>query len=283
MFELYVENFNGEKIRLSQNESKYQIVNIEGLNPPKAAINTTTTATISGVRFKSSKLEAREIVITVKINGEVEKNRLNLYQYFGAGAYCKIYYSNDSRNVYCEGHVETIECGLFTNNQEMQISIICENPYLVALNKILIDISKTFSKFIFPFAIDKEGIEFSSFDAHRQAEVVNPGEIETGMIITLRAKAKVVNPIIYNAITIEFIKLNTTLNEGDTVIINTNRGRKSITKISDGVISNVMNTFDPSSTWLSLKVGNNIFTYSAEENEELLDADFEFEVLYEGV
>lgn len=284
MFKLEVETENGAKLKLTQNESRYQIVKIDGLNPPKATINTSKVATINGVKFKSSKLNEREIVLTIKINGDVEQNRLNLYHYFGTGRYCKLYYSNDSRNVYCEGHVETIECDLFVIDETMQISIICENPYLFALKNMTMDISKTFSNFEFPFSIDENGVIFSSFDFHRQAQVVNMGELETGIIISLKAKSdNIQNPIIYNAVTGQFLKLNITVNNGDEIIINTNRGKKSVKKIIDGVVSNAMNTFVAGSTWLSLNAGSNFFTYTADTNEEFLYVDFEYNTLYEGV
>lgn len=284
MFRLEVENENGAKLKLTQNESKYQVIEIDGLNPPKATINTSKLATINGVKFKSSKINERPITLTIKINGDVEQNRLALYQYFGTGRYCKLYYSNGSRNVYCEGHIETIECNLFVIDETMQISILCENPFLFALNTILIDISKTFSNFQFPFSIDESGIEFSTFDSHRQANVVNVGEVETGIIMALRATVdNIQNPIIYNAVTGQFLKLNITMNKGDTIVINTNKGNKSIQKIINGVVSNAMNVFVAGSKWLQLSVGNNTFTYTADTNEEFLYVDFEYNTLYEGV
>lgn len=284
MFTLEVETQNGVRLKLTQNETDYQVISIEGLNPPNAKISTTMSANADGVKFKSSKLEARNLVLTIKINGDVEKNRLQLYQFFGTGRYCKIYYSNNSRNVFCEGHIETIECNLFVINEQMQISILCENPYLFALQNIVSDISKTFANFEFPFAIEKEGIEFSLFDLYRQATVINSGEVVTGMIITLQARTNnIINPVIYNVETGEFMKLNITMNDGDIIVINTNTNKKSVKKIIDGIIYNALNSLDKNSTWLNLQLGNNLFTYTSDSNEEFLDVTFEHSHLFEGV
>ena len=98
MFSLEVENKQGTKLKLTQNESNYQVTKIEGLTPPKAKIVTTTVANMDGEKFKSSKLEARNLVLTIKLNGDVEANRLALYDFFENGQYCKIYYSNKNKH-----------------------------------------------------------------------------------------------------------------------------------------------------------------------------------------
>lgn len=284
MFTLTVENANGNKLTLTQNESVYQVVSVTGLNPPKATLYTNQIAGMDGAKFKSSKLATRNIVITVKPNGDVEANRQNLYRYFQGGKWCKIFYKNANRDVYAEGYVETIDGGLFTNDERLQISIVCPNPYWKSIQEIFDDISKVFAMFEFPFAIEKPGIPFSEFDLYREAEVVNRSEIECGMVITLTAGADgIANPKIYDADTGEFIKLDLTMNQGDTVIINTNQGEKSVKKIVDGIVTNAINSFGLNSTWLKLKIGVNHFTYAADANEAFLNVGFDYHILYEGV
>lgn len=284
MFTLKVENTDNQILTLTQNESNYQVVNVEGLNPPKAKINTSAIANMDGERFKSSKLEMRNIVLTIRVNGCVEENRLNLYGFFRTGQWCKIYYSNANRNVFIEGYCETIETNLFTLNQQMQISIICPDPYLKSMRTIHADISKVFGNFEFPFDIEAEGIEFASYDAGRETLIVNAGEIENGIRITMTAiGGNVTNPIIYNSITYEHLKLNMTINAGDVVVIDTRKGQKSVKKISNAVETNIINLIDDGSAWLKLKVGSNKFTYSANTNEEKLRVEFESNLLYEGV
>ena len=285
MFTLTVENKHGARLDLTQDENKYQVINIDGLNPPNADITTNTIANMDGAKYKISRVEMRNIVLLVKINGEVEANRLALYNFFVSGKWCKIYYANDSRRVYIEGYVETIEGGLFTNNEQIQISIVCPEPFFKGLATVYTDISKLFANFEFPFDIDKEGKEFSIFDIYRNAIIVNYGEVATGMIITLTAETDgVENPIIRNANnTLEWFKLNITLNEGEQVIINTNKGHKSIKKVVNGIVSNAFNNLEAGSTWLQLEVGQNLFFYEADENEEHINIQIESETLYEGV
>ena len=284
MFTLKVENKRGQILELTHDETNYQVLNVEGLNPPEAEIYTNAVAGMDGEKFKSSKLQMRNLVLTIKINGEVEANRIHLYEYFRTGAWCKIYYSNGSRNVFIEGYCEAIECPLFEMKQQMQISIICPNPYLKSLLKIYSDISKQFANFEFPFEIEEEGVEFSILEVDRETVVINGGEVSSGLIITLTARnGNVAYPVIYNVNTGEFLHLNLVMQEGDIIIINTNKGSKSVKKISNGLETNVINSFVAGSTWFQLPVGASVFTYHATFNDEGLKVEFESNLLYEGV
>ena len=223
--------------------------------------------------------------VTVALAGDIEKNRLKIYDFLSSGSYCKIYYSNYSRDVYCEGYVEQVENDLFAQSQKVQISILCADPYLYALNQIYVDISKTFNNFEFPFSIESEGKEISIIDINRRAEIINVGE-PTGIEITMYViteNVTVSNPVIYNAETGEYLKINNELNHGDIILINTTKGKKSIKKIVDGKEYNIFNALKVGSTWHQLKNGHNVFTYSSDTSQGQLHVDFKYNVIYKGV
>lgn len=283
MFTLKIENAKGNSIELTQNESNYQVIDVEGLAPPKAQLYTNAVASMDGEKFKSSKLDMRNLVLTVKINGDAEANRINLYKYFGAGKWCKVYYKNGSRDVFIEGYVETIECPLFTINQQMQVSIICPTPYFKSAEIIYTDISITVAGFTFPFTIDETGVIISQLIPNKVTSVINDGEFETGVEIKMRALADgITTPVIYNADTGEFLSVSVILNKGDILRINTNKGSKSIVKIVDGVEVNIINYLEYGSTWLQLEAGINNFTYDA-GGAQWLEVIFEYHHQYEGV
>lgn len=283
MFILRIENTKGNEIRLTQNESEYQIVNVEGLAPPKAELYTNVVASMDGGKFKSSKMDMRNLVLTVKINGDVEANRINLYKYFGAGKWCKVYYKNGSRDVFIEGYVETIDCDLFTINQQMQISIVCPTPYFKSVDIIYTDISIVIAGFTFPFTIDEAGVIISQLIPNKVTTVINDGEFSTGFEIVMRALAdNISTPTIYNSDTGEYISVSVLLNKGDVLRINTNKGSKSIKKIVNGVETNIINYLENGSTWLQLEAGANNFTYSV-NSAERLEVVFEYHHQYEGV
>lgn len=290
MFTLQIENQNGELIRLTQNESAYQIVNVDGLNPPKASIYTSAVAYMDGQRFRKSKLDMRNIVITVRINGDVETNRLILYRFVGTGKKCKVLYKNGSREVYIEGYVENVEVPLFTNSEQMQISIVCPDPYFRQLKAIHTDMSSVLAVFEFIHPDSKatefpeEGVAFSVYSSSHKSNIVNFGETTTGLTMEVKASGTVVNPQIYNDDTKKYMKFNVTMLEGELLKVCTVRGHKSAVLIrKNGSVENVISKLDVASTWLELPVGENVFGYSAESGTDFMFITIEHETLYEGV
>lgn len=285
MYSLEVMNEQGVSLKLTQNESRYQIVKVEGLTPPASEIFTAPIATTNGEKFKHSRIEMRNIVITIKLNGAVEQNRIALYDFFTSSRKVKLTYRNGLRHVYIEGYCETVEGDLFELGQKMQISILCPDPYLRGVDELVSDLSKQISGFEFPFAIEAEGIEFSSVDSDKTTIVVNAGDSSSGMIIEITCNGEEINnPVIYNYHTGQLLRINDTLLKGEKVIINTKKGSKSITKITDGYERNIINKLDVASTWLQLNKGANYFTYSADDNESyLLKVVIKQESLYLGV
>ncbi|MEE7583486.1 MAG: phage tail family protein, partial [Oscillospiraceae bacterium] len=74
------------------------------------------------------------------------------------------------------------------------------------------------------------------------------------------------------------------LNSGDTLVINTNKGEKSVTKIdSDGNISNCINYVDTNSVWLTLETGQHDISKVINFGYEHLVIEVEFYNLYIGL
>lgn len=284
MYNFEVENEFGIKLKLTQNESNFQIVKIDGLTPPSANIYTNVIANMHGELYKNSRITMRNIVIQIKIRGNIEQNRIKLYDFFSPSKWCKLHYRNKSRNVFIDGYIENLEDDLFSNSQIMQVSIICPDPFFKDENEIVIDISKQYDAFEFPFEIDSTGIEFSTIDTDRSTIVVNYGDVDSGMIIELSTvQGTINNPVIYNYQTGEQLRINDSINEGETIIVNTNKGKKSLIKIVDGVERNIINKFDIKTTWLQLRRGANYFTYNSDIQSENLKVEIKQNTLYLGV
>lgn len=287
MYTAKIENSNGQMLTLTQNESNYQVISITGLNPPPAQINTTNIAGIDGSKFNSAKLDTRNIVIMLKLNGDVEGNRLALYQMFRTKEACRFYYSNGSRDVSIPGYVETVECDLFTNAEIMQVSIICMYPYFRDVRENWIEISDgATAGFHFPFSINIGApIPFSIYNIDGETNVENTAEAETGAIIRVDVKDPVRTIEIRNTGNNKFFKLEHDFQRADTILINTHKGEKSITLVRNGVASNVFTALKLGSTFFQLNVGNNFFTYFANgiQNDERLLVRFIFAAEYRGV
>lgn len=282
MYSLVVANEKGEKLQLTGNPN-YSITSIRGLNPPKSNINTAVNANFDGSVYKSSRMDNRNIVITLMIEEPCETNRIALYNFFKSKKSCTVYYTNNTRDVSILGYVESFEIGYFEKKEQAQISVICPEPYFNDANDIDIDFDFEIANFEFPFEVTPEGIEFSILKLEAETVVTNNGDIETGMIIQFKASGEVVNPTIYNITTGSLMKINYTLADGDIITIDTQKGSKSVTLNDDGTITNILNYLDKSSTWLNLLTGDNILMYTAEQYPTSLTCTIIFSNKFEGV
>ena len=278
---------NGEILTLSQNEPKWQIISITGLDQPPAQVNLTSVAGLDGSKFNSAKLDTRNLVITLKLNGEVEKNRLELYRFFRTKELCTFYYKTESLDVYIKGYVETVECVLFSEAETMQISIICPYPYFSSINQVIASISNLVAGFTFPFSIEYDTpIAFSTYVIHSVTDVYNASGAETGLTIEVDILDNSVEDVkIQNTVSGEFIEVNYDFSAGDKLIITTIKGQKGIHLIRNGAESNIFGALQQGSTFIQLGVGDNYFGYSVDNGarDDKVYITFKYYNLYRGV
>lgn len=282
MFTLKAENMYSEVLELTHNP-QYSVLKIDGLDPPNATINTSTISTADGTKFNSSRVNERNLVITVALNGDVSRGRIELYKHFKMKHPVKIYFKNSMRNVYIEGYTEDLNCDPFEQGVQAQISILCPQPYFRSINELVKEFSSTEPLFEFPFAIEKPGIEFSRMTILAKENIINQGDAETGVVIELFAQGTVINPVIYNLTTRETLKLKVTMQTADLIRINTISGEKSVVLQRDGVNSNVVNALDKTSHWIHVQSGDNVFAYECESGLEFLQLKILHTDKFEGV
>ena len=277
MFSLKVENAKGAILELTNDETNFQVTNVEGLNPPNATINTSDFANGDGSAFNSSKIPNREIVITVYINGDVQTNRLTLYQYFRNKDWCKIYYTDDQRDVYIEGYVQDFEAPIFTQKQVAQISILCPDPYFKDIETIVQSISKALKKFTFPFSINiGEPIAFSEIELEKITNVINESESETGLIVNVTFMGRVDKLEIRNIDNGQNFIIDYNFMANDKLVINCNRGSKSVILTRDAVEYNLIPYVRSGSTFFQLGIGDNNFSFLADDGTSDMSVDIQF-------
>ena len=283
MLQVVIENKYGEQLNLSSNND-YALIQVGGLTPPTAVINTAVLATKDGSIFNSSRLNDRNITLLIVPRHSIEHTRINLYKYIKSKQYIKLWIKNGSRDVWIDGYVESVEGDLFENPQQLQASIICPDPYFKSRETVVTTFSKVTAGFTFPFSIDDSGIPISSMELHTEQNVYNPSDDETGVVIELYAKTdKVLEPTLYNQTTGETFTIYHEISAGDRIILNTKRGEKSLIAIHDGVQSNIINDMARGSKWFTLIAGDNVFSYSCVYGAENLQVTTTLQPIYEGV
>ncbi len=286
MYKAHLQNSDGDILTLTGQEHKWKLTSITGLNPPQAQVNTATVAGMDGALFNSSRLNTRNIVITLYLVGDIEANRQEIYFYARTKEKCTFYFSNENRNVYIDGYVDNVECLLFSNSEFVQISVICPYPYFQALQEIVNDLSKLQGAFTFPFSINYDApISFGFYDPGYVAEVMNMSDSESGMMIRIAFFDSVSSIDIVNTDNNESIGLTGSFVDGDIIMIDTNKGHKSITLIRDGHEQNFFSHIVKGSTFLQLKQGYNHFTFNVDElaNDTMVLVELIHSNIYRGV
>lgn len=275
---LTIENKRGERFEIS-NSTDYTITQITGLTPPVANINLSTMGLIDGSLFNSSRLSERNITITIVPTNSVERSRVNLYRYIKTKHYIKLYFKTNTRNVFIEGYVESMEGDLYENPQKLMISIICPDPYFKDIENVMVDFSTVTSIFEFENEPTAEGAPVSEYNAFQEINLFNPSDDDTGVIFDLYASGNVVEPTIYNQTTNEMFRLNVEMLDGDHIVIDTWRGKKSVKRDGD----NLMDKVDVNTKWLKILSGDNILSYVCAYGAENLKVVATVQPIYEGV
>lgn len=285
MYKLTLENEKGAQLTFNELGGAFQITDIDGLNPPSATINTSELALIDGQKFNSAKLQMRTIDIAFAVQMDAAQNRVNVYNVLKTKHYVKVTYESDTRNVYIEGYVQTLEVTYMELPQIMTVSILCTNPYWQSAQTIVNDLSQIISTFHFAFAsTEQPEIVFGYIDPIVSIFVDNGGDVETGLTIELYATDTVTNPRVINYDTSEYIQLNMVMQAADLVTIDTRQGHKTATLLRNGVTTNVFNMVARGSTWLQLGIGGTTFTYTADGDAATgLSVTLYHTDVYEGV
>ena len=286
MYKLIIENIKGQQLELTNNETKYSINKISGLTPPSAEISISENIG-DGSEFKHERTSKRNIVIDMNIVGNVEDNRIDLYTYIKNGKYIKLYFESRTRSVWIDGYVETLEIDPFSNVTLCQISVLCPDPWWKDIEEAINTINTIKGNLYFPF-YTTEPIPFSIYETIQILNLVNKGDVSSGMTIEIFARGTITNPKIYNRETTEFIGLGTSDNPyvmmpGDRVIITTHTNNKKVILIRNAEETNIFNNLTPNSKFLQVESGDNIFTYAADSGNEYIDISFRHYSQYEGV
>lgn len=273
----------GGNIVISSNPN-YHITGISGLTPVNAEINSSRITGGDGSVFNSASVGARNIVLTLLPNQPVAANRQALYKVFAVKEKVTLKYSSPGRDIQIEGYVESVQADLFARRQQIQISILCMQPYFKSAEEIVNQLSTVEPAFEFPFEteVGSVGIVFSEIVLAKTAVISNAGDVPCGAIFRFVATGTVLNPVI-RADNLTQFALAIEMQAGDEIVIDTQRGSKSVTLTRQGVRQNIINKRRSNVTWFQLPVGETTFAFDAESGLENLVLTIGHYNLYGGV
>ena len=262
MYSLTVENAKGEQLNLTQNPD-YVVTNIDGLFPPEGIINLMQRAGHNGSLFNSAFVDNRQIILNLAINKNACTNRNALYKFFQTARPVRLIYNNDLHGVYIDGYVQNAPIEFFGQKQTVQITIICPDPFWHGTVNAEGSTDGMDAMFEFPFSIPEGGIPFSEYYGGNAAHIWNPGSVESGVMIEIKATGAATNPRVYHQNTDSYFKVNTSLQSGDVLYIDTRVDHKQVTRIRSGAQTNLIASRDLGSSWLTMEPGENVYVLSA--------------------
>ena len=154
--------------RLTANSDPIHFREIQGLGPVKADISSTPFAITDGDWVSGKKVSKRNIVMTVGfnpdwVNDTIASLRNKLYAYFMPKQWVNLkFYSTHLPDVFIEGYVESCEPNMFSQDPEVQISIICPKPHFTATDSTILT-GTVHSAFGTPLVINNPGTVASGF------------------------------------------------------------------------------------------------------------------------
>jgi len=235
--------------------TKFQIKEVQGLDPVRASVVMSSYSQIDGQQYQASKRDIRNIVIKIGIveydNNTIQENRKELYSYLLPKSEVKIrLVQNDLETLIIDGMIESFEAPMFVKEPEATISILCFDPDFYSDTTNVLEDAPSENKY-------KTVLTTSTTNATFNYE----GDIDTGFIFTLTATSALDNLKLVSTLSdntfkyLELLDLN--LVSGDKIEVSTNVGNKYVRKTHLGVTSSVLYSLTRSSEWLKIYPGLN--------------------------
>lgn len=289
MAKLKYVNSNNKSIELG-NAAPFLVTTVDGLGSPQNEIYTQKSPYQDGVTATHSSLGPRNIVLEGKIIDSNRENRRiyrnTLLSVFNPKLDGKLIIDlgNEQRQIECKvEQAPYFSSDRGRHHQDFSISLISPNPYWQDINTTKEEVAIWRGSFEFPLELVEEGIEMGYREPSLIVNILNKGDVATGMRIQFKALATVENPSLFNVNTREYFKINKIMEAGEIITVTTHFQNKRVELNKNGVISNAFNWIDLESTFLQLDVGDNLFRYDADEGLDNLEVSIYFNPQYLGV
>ena len=265
------------------------LTSIQGIDGLKANIFKYQTVNQDGSTYINSIIGERDIEINGVIKG-YSKNEINNWRRW----LIRFLNPKDKMNLILDNgtQIYKIECivesaPIFMSNinyNEFSFTLNCPSPYFEDVASKTAMLARWEPDFRFPLNLRRDRGKLMGYRVQDLIiDVINNGDVPTGMLIEFKALRELLNPSIINIKTREFIKINKRMITGEVITINTNIGYKKIMVNLNNIISNGFRYLDLESTFLQLDKGKTRYRYNADENIHGLQIKILFNQKYLGI
>lgn len=270
MSEFIIQNSLGNELDISNNDYFY-LTDFSNQTFFESSLYSTTNAGYDGSIINSLTVNPRTIAFDLRIKSgvEVEDAKRYILQYLKPKKEHTIIWTRNDKVLTIQGVFQGLSMPRWTNKVILQATFYCEVPFWADKENTLWEIDDIVNLHYFTTStddmlyFDDSGLVMGVYDLARTRTYENYGDVETGLEITIHALGKVVNPIIYLNSPDNYIGIIDTLEEGDIVVISTERGYKDIMKNDVSILSKIAQ----GSTFIQLELGTNTFSISSADGE----------------
>ena len=273
---------SNEELALSMTDTPFYILNNVDWGVVQGTHHSYKYVNQIGVSITSTSLKERSITvigwIIADTEEEMDERKQFLNRYFDPRYEIDVMYKNYFLRFVPDNTVKYGTSEKENNDTIVQFQIkgTCADPLFSEINGSKETIAATIATFHFPLIIStnlyERGIVFGYRQPSLTAKVTNKGAVEVGMKIVFKAIGELTNPRLIDVDTREFVAIEKSMVAGEEIVINTNVGEKSIQgKIGNEDYSNYFMYKDLDSTWLQLRLGDNLFRYDADSGLDNLE------------
>ena len=240
-----------------------------------------------GVSYIGTSVNSRNITLTIAFRDDklCQTRRNQIYNIFPLKDFGTLYFYEGELERKINYYVEKVTPVRKTNLWYFTISLICPSPYFMDSEETISTLQNWDKLFHFKLEIPEgTGIEFGSKNESTSIEIENNSHISYGLTITLTANGTVINPSVKNSYTGEIMKLNYTINIGESIVVTTyNNDKKIILIDSSGNETNITNSLVFGTKFLQAPNGVNKYIALADSGIENLDCSIAYYNYYEAV
>lgn len=264
---------------------------ITGLGPVKTELSLERYALIDGAFLKGARVGTRNVVLTlIPVGDDVQTERRKIYNFFPVGETITFGVVTSQVAVKSSMIVESVEPNIFSERQEIGVSLIAIDPYWRSNSPSitgLVGFNDVTPLFQFPFSsgTNPKELIFGDLSNASGKDINYLGDAETGVVITFSFNGNVSNLTVLNQTYDEAMIINKVKDfyRGEQLVLDTRPAKKSVKHIAGGKESFITGVLDIKSQWIKLHPGINTIGLQFVGNPNDMDISIEYETLYRGV
>lgn len=237
-------------LTLSDASAGYLVREIDGLDPVKATLVSSTIAQVDGAQYQTASRDPRNITGKIALKPDLVVDgttaaalRSNLYKYAMPKSIVLLkFYVDGTLFAETAAVVESLSNSMFTNDPEVDFSFMCYDP-----------------DFYSPSSVTFDG--FTTSGSTPQL-VAYDGTTEAGILFTINFDQSVSALTIHNTQpdgTPQAFEVEGTFVSGDSLVVSTVPGSKAVTFTHSGVPSSLLFGVISPPDWIALANGDNEF------------------------